>query len=235
VEHSLSRPRIALVTGANRGIGRSIADGLARSGVTVFVGARSHAEATEAAAGIGHGALPVQLDVTDAASVTAAIQRVMDAAGHIDIVVNNAGGHYDDGVQARTLTDADLLDAFEVNSIGPMRVIRAALPHLLEQRWGRIVNVSSRSGTFSATWADAPGYGVSKAALNMLTLQLAKDLEGTGVLVNACCPGWVRTRMGGPDAERSVEEGADTPIWLATLPDDGPSGLLFGDRRVIDW
>jgi NAD(P)-dependent dehydrogenase (short-subunit alcohol dehydrogenase family) len=145
VEHSLSRPRIALVTGANRGIGRSIADGLARSGVIVFVGARSHAEATEAAAGIGHGALPVQLDVTDAASVTAAIQRVMDAAGHIDIVVNNAGGHYDDGVQARTLTDADLLDAFEVNSIGPMRVIRAALPHLLEQRWGRIVNVSSKA------------------------------------------------------------------------------------------
>ena len=227
--------RVALVTGANRGIGRGIVDGLARADITVFVGARSHADATEAAAGIGHGALPVQLDVADAESVTAAMQRVFDAAGRIDIVVNNAGGHYDDGVRASALTDADLLDAFEVNTIGPMRVIRAALPHQLEQRWGRIVNVSSRSGTFSATWADAPAYGVSKAALNMLTVQLAKDLEGTGVLVNACCPGWVRTRMGGPNAERSVEEGADTPIWLATLPDDGPSGRLFGERQAIDW
>jgi NAD(P)-dependent dehydrogenase (short-subunit alcohol dehydrogenase family) len=227
--------RVALVTGANRGIGRGIAEGLARSGITVFVGARSHADAREAAAGIGHGSLPVQLDVTDPTSVTTAVHRVMDSAGRIDIVVNNAGGHYDEGVKARTLTDADLLDAFEVNTIGPMRLIRAALPHLLEQRWGRIVNVSSRSGTFSATWADAPAYGVSKAALNMLTVQLAKDLEGTGVLVNACCPGWVRTRMGGPHAERSIEQGADTPIWLATLPDDGPSGRLFGDRQAIDW
>jgi NAD(P)-dependent dehydrogenase (short-subunit alcohol dehydrogenase family) len=199
------------------------------------VGARAHADATEAAGGIGHGALPVQLDVTDPASVAAAMQRVLDVVGRIDIVVNNAGGHYDDGVHARSLTDDDLRDAFEVNTIGPMRVIHAALPHLLEQRWGRIVNVSSRSGTFSATWADAPAYGVSKAALNMLTLQLAKDVEGTGVLVNGCCPGWVRTRMGGPNAERSVEEGADTPIWLATLPDDGPTGQLFADRRVIEW
>ena len=95
--------------------------------------------------------------------------------------------------------------------------------------------MSSRSGTFSATWANAPAYGVSKAALNMLTLQLAKELHGTGVIVNACCPGWVRTRMGGDDAERSVEEGADTPIWLATLPGPGPTGLLFADRAVIEW
>lgn len=97
------------------------------------------------------------------------------------------------------------------------------------------MNVTSRSGTFAATWANAPAYGVSKAALNMLTLQMAKELEGTGVLMNACCPGWVRTRMGGADAERSVEEGADTPIWLATLPDDGPTGGMFGDRQPIEW
>ena len=100
---------------------------------------------------------------------------------------------------------------------------------------GRVVNVSSRSGTFSATWGDAPAYAVSKAALNMVTLLLAKELEGDGILVNACCPGWVRTRMGGDDAERSVEEGADTPVWLATLPDDGPTGGLFGERQPIAW
>ena len=133
------------------------------------------------------------------------------------------------------MTDDDLTDAFEINTVGPLRVVRAALPHMLAAGWGRIVNLSSRSGTFSATWADAPAYGISKAALNMLTVQYAKELSGSGVLMNACCPGWVRTRMGGDDAERSVQEGADTPVWLATLPDDGPSGLLFGDRAVIDW
>ena len=116
-----------------------------------------------------------------------------------------------------------------------MRVIRAALPHLRAGGWGRIVNVSSRSGTFAATWGTAPAYGVSKAALNMVTFMVAKELAGSGILVNACCPGWVRTRMGGDGAERSVEEGADTPVWLATLPDDGPTGGLFGDRERIDW
>ena len=125
--------------------------------------------------------------------------------------------------------------AFEVNTIGPMRLVRAALPHLRAAGGGRIVNVSSRSGTFSATWGTAPAYGVSKAALNMLTFQLAKDLAGTGILINACCPGWVRTRMGGDDAELTVEQGADTPVWLATLPDDGPTGGLFSDRQPIDW
>jgi NAD(P)-dependent dehydrogenase (short-subunit alcohol dehydrogenase family) len=227
--------RVAVVTGGNRGIGRSIAHGLAQQGHRVAVGARVLADAEAAAADIGASAFAVQLDVTDNASVARAIDHVLTVAGGLHIVVNNAGGHYDDGVAARTLTDDDLTDAFEVNTIGPMRLMRAALPHLLAQRWGRIVNVSSRSGTFSATWGTAPAYGVSKAALNMLTLQLAHDLEGTGVLVNACCPGWVRTRMGGDDADRSVEEGADTPIWLATLPDAGPSGLLFADRTVIDW
>ncbi|MBI4935460.1 MAG: SDR family NAD(P)-dependent oxidoreductase [Actinobacteria bacterium] len=231
----MSDARVAVVTGANRGIGLAIAHGLTQQGLRVAVAARHLDDATAAAADIGGAAFPVQLDVTDAASVTSAVQRVLDVAGGLHVVVNNAGGHYDDGADARTLTDDDLTDAFEVNTIGPMRVIRAAVPHLLAQGWGRIVNVSSRSGTFSATWGTAPAYGVSKAALNMLTLQLAKDLDGTGVLVNACCPGWVRTRMGGDDAERSVEEGADTPIWLATLPDAGPSGLLFGDRSVIDW
>jgi NAD(P)-dependent dehydrogenase (short-subunit alcohol dehydrogenase family) len=177
----------------------------------------------------------VQLDVTDPESVTRAVRTVVARAGRLHVVVNNAGGHYDEGARASELDDLDLLDAFEVNTIGPMRLIAAALPHLRIAGWGRIVNVSSRSGTFSATWANAPAYGISKAALNMLTLHLAKDLHGTGIMVNACCPGWVRTRMGGAEAALSVEEGADTPIWLATLPGPGPSGLLFADRAVIEW
>jgi len=227
--------RTALVSGANRGIGLAIASALAQQGLQVAIGARSQADADAAATTVGHASFGVQLDVTSAASVASAVDAVAARWGGIDIVVNNAGGHYDQDVPARSVGADDLDDAFQINTIGPLRLLHPTLPHMLAQRWGRIVNVSSRSGTFSATWANAPAYGVSKAALNMLTLQLAHDLQGTGVLLNACCPGWVRTRMGGPEAERSVEEGADTPVWLATLPDDGPSGLLFGDRTVIDW
>jgi NAD(P)-dependent dehydrogenase (short-subunit alcohol dehydrogenase family) len=232
---SNSQRAVAIVTGANRGIGLAIAQGLAAKGMHVAVGARDLAAATEAAARVGHDAFPVQLDVTDVASVRAAVEHVTTTAGRLDVVVNNAGGHYDSGTSSADLTESDLADAFEVNTIGPMRLIHAAIPHLRAAGGGRIVNVSSRSGTFSDTWADAPAYAVSKAALNMLTLHLGRHLDGTGILVNACCPGWVRTRMGGDHAPRSVEEGADTPIWLATLPDDGPTGLLFADRAVVDW
>jgi NAD(P)-dependent dehydrogenase (short-subunit alcohol dehydrogenase family) len=234
VSTSISSRRTALVTGANRGIGFAIARQLATTH-HVAVAARHLADADAAAALIGHDAFGVALDVTDAPGVALAIEQVVAHAGRIDAVVNNAGGHYDSGTPPTEMTDDDLIDAFDINTVGPLRVIRAALPHMLGASWGRIVNVSSRSGTFAATWADAPAYGISKAALNMLTLQFGKQLAGSGVLINACCPGWVRTRMGGDDAERSVEEGADTPAWLATLPDDGPSGLLFGDRVVIDW
>ncbi|MEI8239178.1 MAG: SDR family NAD(P)-dependent oxidoreductase [Actinomycetota bacterium] len=233
MSNSTSR-RTALVTGANRGIGFAIAQQLCATH-DVAVAARHLADADAAATLIGNGAFGVALDVTDPPGVALAIDQVIARTGRIDVVVNNAGGHYDIEVRPSDMTDDDLTDAFEINTVGPLRVVRAALPHMLAAGWGRIVNLSSRSGTFSATWADAPAYGISKAALNMLTVQYAKELSGSGVLMNACCPGWVRTRMGGDDAERSVQEGADTPVWLATLPDDGPSGLLFGDRAVIDW
>jgi len=230
----ISTRRTALVTGANRGIGFAVAQQLS-STHTVAVAARHLAEADSAAALIGNGSFGVALDVTDAPGVALAVDQVIAHAGRLDVVVNNAGGHYDIGVAPSQMADDDLFDAFDINTVGPLRVINAALPHMRSAGWGRIVNVSSRSGTFSATWANAPAYGISKAALNMLTVQFAHELLGSGVLINACCPGWVRTRMGGADAERSVEEGADTPVWLATLPDDGPSGLLFGDRVTIDW
>jgi NAD(P)-dependent dehydrogenase (short-subunit alcohol dehydrogenase family) len=230
-----STGRVALVTGANRGIGRAIAAGLAAQGIVVAVGARSPSAADGVAAELGAPSFGVRLDVTDAASVEAAVAAVVERTGRLDIVVNNAGGHYDSGVAPSAVSDADVIDAMEINLVGPWRVCRAAIPHMRRQGRGRIVNVSSRSGTFDSTWADAPAYGVSKAALNMMTFQLAKELEGTGILVNACCPGWVRTDMGGLDADKSPEEGADTPIWLATLPDDGPTGGMFGERAHLDW
>ncbi len=227
--------RVALVTGANRGIGREIARQLAAAGVTVAIAARHLADAQEAAASIGAGSFPVQLDVTDAGSVRSAVQAVVGHAGALHILVNNAGGHYDDGVSMAAVSPDDLRDAFEVNTIGPLALIHEALPHLRASGHGRIVNVSSRSGTFAATWGTAPAYGVSKAALNMLTHLLGRHLDGTGVLANACCPGWVRTRMGGDNAELSVEQGADTPVWLALLPDDGPTGGLWAERKRLDW
>lgn len=226
---------VALVSGANRGIGRSIAAGLATRGIVVAVGARSPSAADAVAAELGAPSFGIRLDVTDAASVDAAVAAVIERTGRLDIVVNNAGGHYDAGVAPTAVSDADVVDAIDVNLLGPWRLCRAAIPQMLRQGRGRIVNVSSRSGTFADTWADAPAYGVSKAALNMMTLQLAKELQGTGILVNACCPGWVRTEMGGLDADKSPEEGADTPIWLALLGDDGPTGGMFGDRQPIGW
>ena len=226
---------VALVTGANRGIGLEVARQLAGRGHQVAICARNAADAEAAALGIGAGTAGFVLDITDPVSVDAAVAAVVAHFGRLDVVVNNAGGHYDDGATISRVTDEDLRDALEINTFGALRVTRAAIPHLRASGHGRVVNVSSRSGTFSATWGDAPAYAVSKAALNMVTLLLAKELEGDGILVNACCPGWVRTRMGGDDAERSVEEGADTPVWLATLPDGGPTGGLFGDRRPIDW
>jgi NAD(P)-dependent dehydrogenase (short-subunit alcohol dehydrogenase family) len=111
----------------------------------------------------------------------------------------------------------------------------ALVPLMRRHGYGRIVNVSSGAGTFDAPSIGTPAYSVSKAALNMFTVVLARELEGSGILVNAACPGWVRTRMGGPSAERSVEQGADTPVWLATLPDGGPTGGLFRDRRPTPW
>jgi len=227
--------RVALVTGANRGIGAEIAQQLAALGLIVAVGSRSIADGESVAAGVGAGAFAVTIDVGDPTSVDRAVASVIDRTGRIDALVNNAGGHFDDGVAPSAVSDSDALDALDVNLLGPWRCIRAVLPGMRARGDGRIVNVSSRSGSFVHTWSNAPAYGVSKAALNMLTVQLANELAGTGVLVNACCPGWVRTRMGGDDAERSVAEGADTPVWLATLPAGGPTGGFFGDRAPLEW
>jgi NAD(P)-dependent dehydrogenase (short-subunit alcohol dehydrogenase family) len=232
-----SARRVALVSGANRGIGEAVAEALAHQhAVAVASRVLEHGEAVaERIVAAGGEAVAVQLDVTDPTSVRIAVATTVARLGPIDVLVNNAGGHYDSGQAPSSVSDHDAIAALEVNLLGAWRLAREVLPHQRAQRWGRIVNVSSRSGSFTETWSDAPAYGVSKAALNMFTLQFARELRGSGVLVNACCPGWVRTRMGGDDAERSPAEGADTAVWLATLPDDGPTGGFFGDRRPIPW
>jgi len=230
--------RVALVTGANRGIGRAVAHGLAEHGLTVLLTARTLAAAESAAADLGPRGLrvaPHQLDVTQQRSVDRLRPAVEAEFGRLDVLVNNAGAYYDDAQHATTADLAIVHAALDVNLIGAWRMCQAFVPLMRRRRYGRVVNVSSGAGTFRNQDAGTPAYSVSKAALNMLTVKLAAELHGAGVLVNAACPGWVRTDMGGPDADRSPEEGADTPVWLATLPDGGPTGTLFRDRRPIPW
>jgi NAD(P)-dependent dehydrogenase (short-subunit alcohol dehydrogenase family) len=226
--HSIGS-RVALVTGANRGIGREVCRQLAALGYRVMLTARDLSKARAAASGLGSAGdvVAAQLDVTDPASLAAL------ASEPIDVLVNNAG----------ILIDGDLLDVsaddlrttFETNLYAPIAVSQAFVPGMVARRYGRIVNVSSEAGQLTSMSSYAPAYSMSKAALNAFTRQLAATTKGTGVLVNSACPGWVRTDMGGAGAPRSVEQGADTIVWLATLHANGPTGGFFSDRKPIAW
>lgn len=230
---------IALVTGGNRGIGRAVCRQLAAEhDFTVVLTARDPDAAEQAAETLRADGLDVtaqQLDVTDAPSIDAARAAVDAQFGRLDALINNAAIDYD--------TDQDVLTAdldrvrgtLETNTLGPWRVTQAFLSLLRRSDHARIVNVSSGSGQLSSMTGGTPGYSLSKAALNTLTLMMAARLDGEGILVNAVGPGWVRTRMGGTSASRSVEEGARSVVWGATLPADGPTGGFFRDGRRIDW
>lgn len=244
----MADPQVALVTGGNRGIGLEIVCQLAEAGVSVLAGSRA-GEASEEMVrtleGRGVGALvrTVSLDVTDPASVAALPGQLDEEFGQLDVLVNNAGVNLD-GWTAPSALDPDVLQAtLEVNLHGAIRVTRAFLPLLERSTAGRIVNVSSTLGSL-ADMADprsgfrevvCPAYRISKAGLNVYTQRLAHEYAGSALQVNAACPGWVRTRLGGEDAPRSVAEGADTPVWLALQGDDGPSGAFFRDRKRIPW
>lgn len=233
--------RVAWVTGGNRGIGLEIARGLAKLGLSVVIGSRdprSGESAAKALADEGLEIAVVELDVTKPESIAAAAKHVLDHAGRIDALVNNAGVLLpSDG--AVTAVDLETIRAtIDANVIGVWALTQAVLPAMKKQRYGRIVNLSSDMGRLAEIRGSGGGtaaYRLSKAALNALTQLFAAELRGTNVLVNAVSPGWVRTRMGGSGAPRSVEQGADTPIWLATLPDGGPSGEIFRDRTSLEW
>jgi len=219
---------VALVSGASRGIGAEIARELAEDhGFRVFAGARN-----PDAVDPGDGIEPIRLDVTDEDAIFAARERIEGDAGRLDALVNNAGVYGDPvGVAGYELAGAH--EVLEVNTFGPWRLIQAFLPLLRESDAPRIVNVSSGAGQLSDMNGGRAAYRVSKAALNALTRTLASDERW--VKANTMCPGWVRTDMGGAAAPRSVEQGADTAVWLATLPDDGPTGGFFRDRKPIPW
>ena len=225
----------ALVTGANRGIGRNIARGLAGLGHAVLLGARdikAGEEAAESLRSLGHDVEPVQIDLNDTATIAAALEFIAKSGREVDALVNNAGVLHEKPLLE--LTDAEIDESVAVHITGPLRLIRALAPGMVARGHGRIVNLSSGWGSFAEGMGGPGLYGVTKAALNALTVRLAKELPSK-VKVNAMCPGWVRTRMGGEGANRTPDEGADTAVWLATLPDDGPTGGFFRDRKPIAW
>jgi NAD(P)-dependent dehydrogenase (short-subunit alcohol dehydrogenase family) len=220
--------RVALVSGSSRGIGAEIARELAVDhGFLVYAGARNPEDVAEQ-----DGIAPVRLEVIDQASVDAARDRIASEVGRLDSLVNNAG-IYGDPVGAADYDLDRAHEVLEVNTFGPWRLIEAFLPLLRESDVPRIVNVSSGAGQLSDMNGGHAAYRLSKAALNALTRTLASDERW--VKVNTMCPGWVRTDMGGAAAPRSPEQGADTAVWLATLPHDGPSGGFFRDRKPIPW
>lgn len=238
----MANQRLALVTGANRGIGFEVARGLAAQGIRVVIGTRDRAKgrlAADALLKFGAQIDTVELDVADAASSAQGLSEVAERFGPVDILVNNAAvlldtpGGFNSSVFE--MLDETLRATLETNVVGPARLVRALVPGMKARGYGRVVNVSSMAGQLSEMGAGYPAYRMSKAALNALTRTTAAEVSGTNVKVNSVCPGWCRTDMGGSEAGRSAEQGADTITWLAMLPDNGPSGQFFKDRKSIAW
>jgi NAD(P)-dependent dehydrogenase (short-subunit alcohol dehydrogenase family) len=229
--------RVALVTGANRGIGFEICRQLGQRGYVVVLGSRDRERGEVAAArlrGEGLDVVGCQLDVADAASVESAVERMRREHGRLYAVVNNAAILYDTWQRGVDANLDEVRDAFETNVLGAWRVVQATLPLLRASPTARIVNVSSGAGALTDMGGGTPAYRTSKAALNALTRVLAAELRADRILVNAICPGWVATDMGGAGG-RPVSEGAAGIVWAVELPDDGPTSGFFRDGRAIAW
>lgn len=231
--------RIALITGGNRGLGFATAQQLAAAGMKVLIGSRDAEKGEAAAQKFQHQGLDVQsyqLSVTDRGGVKVLAQLIESKFGRLDVLINNAGIYPDsDGSTLLSTNLGAIREALETNTYGPITLCQAFVPLMQANGYGRIVNVSSGMGQLDDMQGGSPAYRLSKTALNAVTKMLAAELNGTNIKVNCVCPGWVRTDMGGSEAPRSPEAGADTIAWLAQLPDDAPSGLFWRDRSPIAW
>ena len=233
----MSSRGIALVTGANRGIGFEVSRQLGRLGYTLVLGCRSEErgqEARERLRAEDIEAACLGLDMADAASIESAAARLGEDHPRLDVLVNNAAIHFDTWQRASN-ADLDVVqEAFTINTLGPWRLSMALLPMLRRSEAPRIVNLSSGGGSIASMSGKTPAYSVSKAGLNAVTRMLARDLEGEGILVNAVSPGWTQTEMG-EWGGRPVAEGAAGVVWAATLDSSGPSGGFFHDRQRVPW
>ena len=238
--------KVALVTGANKGIGLETARQLGRQGITVLIGARDAAKGEEAAKSLtseGIDARALMLDVTDDASIHAAVAQVAQEFGHLDILINNAGlGTFGKPTSQEPLDEWRRL--YETNVFGLVATTQAFLPLIRQSAAGRIVNLSSILGSIAMRDPKSPigamagsgaAYGSSKAAVNLFTASLAKELSRTPIKVNAAHPGWVKTDMGGDGAPMEIEDGAKTSVRLATLGEDGPTGGYFHFEDRLPW
>lgn len=234
----MSEARVAVVTGANRGLGLETARQLGRIGHRLILTARDEAMGQSAAEALQREGCKVQffpLEVTSQSSIVDLQDFLLREFGGLDVLVNNAALFLDEGIGALDVSLETWRQSFETNFFGPLALCHSLVPIMVERGWGRVVNVSSSAGQLSSMSDYAPSYSASKAALNALTRVFADALRGTGVLVNAVCPGWVRTDMGGPGATRSVPQGARGIVWAATLPDNGPTGGFFRDGEPLAW
>jgi NAD(P)-dependent dehydrogenase (short-subunit alcohol dehydrogenase family) len=231
--------RIAVVTGGNKGIGLEICRQLAGQGVRVLLTSRNAAKGEEAADMLRAQKLDVLfhvLDVDSDDSVSVFREYIKKEHGRVDVLVNNAGILADKHSTSVLKAPLEVFRAtLETNFFGALRMCQALVPIMRRGHYGRIVNLSSGLGQLDEMGDGTPAYRVSKTALNALTRMVAAATDGEDILVNSTCPGWVRTDMGGPEAARSVDKGAETAVWLAMLPHGGPSGGFFRDKEPIPW
>ncbi|HEY9803606.1 MAG TPA: SDR family NAD(P)-dependent oxidoreductase [Leptolyngbyaceae cyanobacterium] len=225
----------ALITGANRGIGFAIAQGLLAKGYEVIITSRSLDHAQQAAQKLQSKVIPIELDVSDDNSINQAVATLRSQIDRLDVLINNAGVYPDKGINILTIS-RELLDVtMNANTFGSIRMVQAFLPLLEKSQDARVINVSSGYGALESLSAEVPSYCLSKLALNGATIMLSQALQAKGIVINAMCPGWVKTDMGGASAPRSPEQGADTAIWLATEAPRHISGKFLRDRQVISF
>ena len=234
----MAEQRIALVTGGNRGIGLEICRQLAKSGIRVLLGSRDSAKGAAAAGELNAAKLPVEareLDVADDQSILDCMGWIRRDVGRLDILVNNAGIMVEDNDDEPEEELRIVRETMQTNVYGPLLLSRLAIPIMKSRRYGRIVNLSSGMGSLTEMGPGYIAYRMSKAGINVVTRVLAAEVEGMGILVNSADPGWVKTDMGGRGAGRTLYKGAETPVWLATVPEGGPTGGFFRDRKAIPW
>ncbi len=235
----MTTEKIALVTGANKGIGLEIVQQLAKAGFRVLLTARERQRGEEASRKLQQDGLRVeflQLDVTDETSIDRLAKELVSQIDHLDVLVNNAGILLDaPNASVLEVEPTVILQTLQTNTLGPLRLTQKLVPLLVKSDRGKVINVSSGGGQLADMGDWAPAYSLSKTALNAVTGMMAAALKDKHIAVNSICPGWVRTDMGGSNASRSVQQGADTVTWLATEAPADLTGKFLRDREIIPW